>query len=284
MTVAIAGILTFMGLFFTGKPGDRVRGKTDFDFANWIQLVEQYSSRYLSDPEDRVPAFAALAENSAHVNKLEGSNYRAGLWDVNFPRQLLWRRNENKNRNSNGHNPPKIWASWSWASLQWPLEFIYSQFDMWDVTLEVVGFDIQLKYKDFEYSEVEQGRLIVKGYLREIQWTGRSYQSCGSDRIRSTPKELPVEVVWDSGQIETQKLVSCLEVNAEWNTRKSHGILLICDGIETFKRVGYFTFNHQKMQLEKGRNRRQDGLEVSPKEFSDWNWFRASELQMVNIV
>lgn len=39
--------------FFTGRPVDRVRGKTDFDFERWIQLVEQYSKRHLSNSNDR---------------------------------------------------------------------------------------------------------------------------------------------------------------------------------------------------------------------------------------
>jgi hypothetical protein len=270
--------------FFAGRPVDRVRGKTDFDFENWIQLVQQYSKRHLSNPDDRLPAFAAIAENFAYVNKWKGSKYRVGLWEVNFPRQLLWRRDDKEKRNSNGNNPPKIRASWSWASLQWPIEFIYSQYNICGVTLEVVGFNIQLKNQDFEYGEVEQGRLIVKGYLMKIQWTGRSFQSCDSDRMRGTPKKLPIEAVWDSDQTEKRKLVSCLEVNAESNTRKSHGILLSCDGVKTFRRVGYFTFDHRKMRLKKGPNRKRDKPRVSPKRSSDWNWFWVGERQMVNIV
>ncbi|CZR59390.1 uncharacterized protein PAC_09282 [Phialocephala subalpina] len=269
---------------FTGRPWDRVRGKTDFDFGNWIQLVEQYSRRHLSNPDDRLPAFAALAENFAYVNKLEGSKYRAGLWEVNFPRQLLWCRDGEEKHNSDSNNPPTIQASWSWASLNRPIEFIYSTYDIWGVTLEVVDFNIQLKNQAFEYGTVEQGHLIVKGYLKEIQWTGRSFKSCGSDKRGGTPKDLPIEAVWDSDQTKTRKLVSCLEVNAESNTRQSHGILLVCNSLKTFKRVGYFKFDHQKMQLEKGRNRRQDETGVSAEKSSNWNWFWVSELQMVNIV
>jgi len=81
----------------------------------WARMVEDYSSRHLTRPEDKGPAIQGLAnEMKRHIK----SPYIAGLWYINLPLDLLWQRAP---WNTCTRTPSYRAPSWSWLSIDGPV-------------------------------------------------------------------------------------------------------------------------------------------------------------------
>ncbi|PMD42002.1 HET-domain-containing protein, partial [Hyaloscypha variabilis F] len=77
----------------------------------WARMVEDYSSRHLTRPEDKGPAIQGLAnEMKRHIK----SPYIAGLWYSNLPLDLLW---QPVGRNTRAPAASFRAPSWSWLSI-----------------------------------------------------------------------------------------------------------------------------------------------------------------------
>lgn len=81
----------------------------------WLRLVEEYSRRQLTFPDDRLLAISGLADRFG--SKLN-SNYFAGLWESQLPYGLLWRCTVPQTRPTNERAP-----SWSWGSIDGPISY-----------------------------------------------------------------------------------------------------------------------------------------------------------------
>ncbi len=79
----------------------------------WGKMVEEYSSRNLTYPTDRLVALSATAKRIAHPAL---GKYLAGLWRRNLTDRLLWWR-----RSSTYPSPRStsyVAPTWSWASVE----------------------------------------------------------------------------------------------------------------------------------------------------------------------
>jgi hypothetical protein len=56
-------------------------------FAAWQLAVGEYTKRQLSDPNDKLPALAGLAEAFSQVRE---DQYSAGLWRRRLIHDLMW--------------------------------------------------------------------------------------------------------------------------------------------------------------------------------------------------
>ena len=66
---------------------------------NWLQEVIDYSARRTESLDDKLVAFERTAKHMAVAMGWDLSQYKAGLWMKDMPRQLLWCRDyhsENK--------------------------------------------------------------------------------------------------------------------------------------------------------------------------------------------
>ncbi|KAH7397470.1 heterokaryon incompatibility protein-domain-containing protein, partial [Pyrenochaeta sp. MPI-SDFR-AT-0127] len=83
--------------------------------AKWLRTVQQYTSRALSKPSDKLPAISAIAEEFQRKTSDEDreDEYFAGLWGSHFLIGLAWRR-----RFTVPFKRVLPWRapSWSWAS------------------------------------------------------------------------------------------------------------------------------------------------------------------------
>ncbi|KAL5318987.1 hypothetical protein ACEPPN_014055 [Leptodophora sp. 'Broadleaf-Isolate-01'] len=82
----------------------------------WHSLIQAYSQRSITKQSDRLTAVGAVAEKvSAYIR----SEYHAGLWRSDLPRQLLW---EVPSQRSADYLRPwpfeNNYPSWSWASVE----------------------------------------------------------------------------------------------------------------------------------------------------------------------
>ncbi|KAK2002756.1 HET-domain-containing protein [Colletotrichum falcatum] len=89
-------------------------------FETWRLIVNAYSKTELSFATDTLYALAGLAER---VKELSGSQYLHGLWEADLAKGLAWWDETHERRH--GFDAP----SWSWACVQKPHYFDFSQSD-----------------------------------------------------------------------------------------------------------------------------------------------------------
>lgn len=87
----------------------------------WHRIVEQYSTRALTTPGDKLPAISGIASN---IRKATHSEYIAGLWKCNLALNLLWQRATSTQSDENLCSL-ETWRapSFSWSSLNAPVTY-----------------------------------------------------------------------------------------------------------------------------------------------------------------
>lgn len=104
--------------------------------AAWKYEVEWYTARNLTNPHDKLPALAAVAQR---YSRSTGGDYLAGLWKPTFRQDLLWRHipdyslitvsDEGNPMRGDEYRAP----SWSWAAVDGV------------VTNELAGFTLEVR-------------------------------------------------------------------------------------------------------------------------------------------
>lgn len=136
----------------------------------WYQLVEDYASRDLSFPSDKLVAFSGLAKAFGRDPK---ARYLAGNWSTDLPAALLWQVKDNA-----ATRPAYLAPLWSWASLMGSVsydslrlepdhdcaQYEYPE-DIYDglKTLKVESAQVVLDSKDKPYGDVREGRILLSG-------------------------------------------------------------------------------------------------------------------------
>jgi hypothetical protein len=221
---------------------------------NWITLVEDYSHRSLSKLSDKLPAFAAIAENFAQTMKLDASDYCAGLWRSDMQIQLLWQRDTTQTPSAEKGSGTERHTetpgpSWSWASLRDSIIFECDQRSYYPKhTLEVVECGIEPKTPGYRYGEVQSARLTVHGYVKQARWTGHLFREVISDDSCGSSSVLPIHAVWDSSVEASPGFYWCLEISLRAIYPGSCGIILTAIDCQSFKRVGYFKYGHYRLE------------------------------------
>lgn len=82
----------------------------------WLNIVERYSSCYLTKESDKLPAIAGIASN---FQKRTGYSYFAGIWSEDIHYGLLWLGINAKLRRPKTRRAP----SWAWPCYDGPLHF-----------------------------------------------------------------------------------------------------------------------------------------------------------------
>lgn len=127
---------------------------------SWKNIIQDYSSRSISDPRDRLLAISAVARK---FKGLADDECMAGLWRKDIPRLLLW-------RSCAEFPPPEYLApSWSWASLLGPISF--HNIEPRDADLELVAVQVQYLVPHDPYGRITGGFLQVRGIVAEaVAW------------------------------------------------------------------------------------------------------------------
>ena len=103
-------ILTTPSSYFSLRP--------PADLETWFRLVEEYSTRSLTQPGDKLVALAALA---TYLRPHLGSEYVSGLWLKYLDRSLLWLSKDSRMQTGTHRRAP----SWSWAALDGPVAHLH---------------------------------------------------------------------------------------------------------------------------------------------------------------
>ncbi|KAJ4267072.1 hypothetical protein NW762_003170 [Fusarium torreyae] len=132
----------------------------------WSTLVLCYMRSSITDPYDRLPALAGIAER---LNTIVQDEYIAGCWKSQIWLDLLWWQADGKSRN----RPAEYFApSWSWASIpDGDLNYVSTRSCMVDEAFEVLDHNIKLSYPQLRYGPVTSGFLVVQGRIISEQYT-----------------------------------------------------------------------------------------------------------------
>jgi hypothetical protein len=126
-----------------------------------MQIVEDYSERDITFPEDRLPALAGLA---AELQKLWKDDYIAGMWRGCLLRHLAWgttHRNVYPSAEddlSDFHVPLEYHSpGWSWTSYKGRVHI----YEVAEEHAQVVECSVTLLDKTAPLSRVRGGRLVL---------------------------------------------------------------------------------------------------------------------------
>lgn len=103
--------------------------------ADWRPLVENYTTRLLTNPDDKLVGISGLAKIMLEATEIQNRNdghestgYFAGLWEENFLQELSWvapRIKSNGPWSSPSRSATYRAPTWSWASNNAPVEYIW---------------------------------------------------------------------------------------------------------------------------------------------------------------
>lgn len=96
-------------------------------YHDWHLMVSNYSTRELTNPLDKLPALAGLAQRFQKLSNERTGHYLAGHWENDLPSSLLWHRDRFP-LSLAGPKParPTVYRapSWSWASMEGSVDFV----------------------------------------------------------------------------------------------------------------------------------------------------------------
>ncbi|KAL0935850.1 uncharacterized protein CTRU02_208064 [Colletotrichum truncatum] len=225
-------------------------------FQLWSAIIEEYSSRSLTAPEDRLPAISGIAKMMEYMFRppTRGRNiYMAGLWDKrDLPIQLLW-----MSKTSQAPRPPGAYIapSWSWASASGPVYWRIPQrmltskeiapYD-WTSRSEVQNVSMQYANDNAPYGAVVGGSITLSGFTFDP-----SQVSPGDIQLRfdTYGEVIPLDAVDWSFWCEVGDLLCVHLFSYEPDVEDKlqgfpHGLILASNDDGTYRRVGVY-INHK---------------------------------------
>ncbi|KAI0376804.1 HET-domain-containing protein [Hypomontagnella monticulosa] len=139
----------------------------------WREIIENYSSRRLTNPTDALPALSGLA---SEFHRATGDTYVAGLWKMDIIQGLSWSRWSAlpiKYKNDEPILLDKYLApSWSWASIlgKKVLFMANTQYDHVKRYADVLDIKIQLATKD-PFGAVQGGSITLRAPFLELPFS-----------------------------------------------------------------------------------------------------------------
>ncbi|KAK3321519.1 heterokaryon incompatibility protein-domain-containing protein [Cercophora scortea] len=128
----------------------------------WWEIVQAYSALALSYADDKLPAMSGMATRMA--SRRPGSIYLAGLWSDSLALDLLWLNADAIGPSRTLKSRPDGWRAptWSWASLDAPVEFPFKDSPAVEMHFEIKDVSCT-PATDNETGQVSQGYLKLEG-------------------------------------------------------------------------------------------------------------------------
>ncbi|KAJ4016238.1 hypothetical protein NW766_004429 [Fusarium irregulare] len=130
----------------------------------WRALVEEYTQRNISDPQDRPIAIAAVAESFARSEQED--TYLAGMWSNSLLGDLLWSVSSPLDDKCNHDNDATKIAgpSWSWTVTPGPINYGHSRIS--GFTAKIIKTPrIELVDPYFTFGPAKSGTISIKGLI-----------------------------------------------------------------------------------------------------------------------
>ena len=133
----------------------------------WHSVVEDYTSRDLTRPSDRLPAIAGFAD---HFGRSTRSEYLEGLWSESLPRDLLWSHIGKPDGRVRRYPFPEQYRapSWSWASVDGGIKFLATKHTA-SSDLAIIGIEEVVEFDASQNRDVNVRVLKLRGKLAKIR-------------------------------------------------------------------------------------------------------------------
>jgi hypothetical protein len=134
----------------------------DIHIDGWRAIVENYSSRSLTNEEDRLVALSGIAKR---YEKILVDEYIAGLWRSRIITEILWAAKADSSFQT--RRPSKYRApTWSWASVDGPIGYLWTGGEQrWQQCCTVLDAQVDTVGDDHT-GQLKGGYLRVFGTLR----------------------------------------------------------------------------------------------------------------------
>lgn len=110
-------------------------GVNEYSLSFWRSLVRDYSRRFLTFPNDKLPGIAGVA---ADYSRMFSGAYLAGLWEFSLVSELLWCSNRSDITRPTVQRAP----SWSWASVDGEINHKWCPVDMGYNFMKIVSCQV----------------------------------------------------------------------------------------------------------------------------------------------
>ncbi len=159
------------GMYIKFGPRRAYPSKVD---SRWTRLVDDYTTRILTNEMDKLPAIAGLASEFARTKQ---DTYCAGLWRQELLVGLMWSLDplsaESKTRNPPTRPAEYRAPSWSWASINGevclqPSAYTWGRmYDSYE-RARIIHVEVSLLTSSNPFGQVKAGHLILSGRLYHI--------------------------------------------------------------------------------------------------------------------
>jgi len=204
----------------------------------WKELVKEYTSRDLSNPNDRLLAISGIATTLGERSK---DLYLAGLWLRDFPSALLWEIASPLDPRPNNYRAP----SWSWGSVDGLVTFPIDLDS--DPDLKLLSYSVTPVESAAPYGAVKAGYIEIMGRMRPAHWINnrhilveiRTEDAVDDESLANTKPD--VEEDLSSEPI----IVWCLQI-CPYDVLQDlgpSGLILATTDEKVFNRLGTFSFD-----------------------------------------
>jgi Heterokaryon incompatibility protein (HET) len=229
--------------------GDHVSSPEQIN-TSWLNMVDDYSPRNLTEETDKLVAIAALAEefHSRHGKQL--GKYCAGIWRNYIPQSLHW--NVGWYNLERLGNAPKYYRapSWTWAAVDYATFWHKPDKDQKVAFyIEVEDCTVSPSTDELPFGPVDSGSLTLKGSLKEVFWNSEIQSKTGTSHVylSSSAQDALGEGVPDTveSRPKVSKHVYFLGLWAHKEADKESGTMprgILLERISgiTFRRIGAF--------------------------------------------
>ncbi|KAG4439747.1 hypothetical protein IFR05_004769 [Cadophora sp. M221] len=188
-----------------------------YGYQLWGEIVEKYSRSTLSFESDKLVAIAGLA---VEIQRMVKDEYCAGLWKKNFLAQLLWRAHpEDTKLREDKVSGPKVLEyiapTWSWASIQCPVEAVYFDPELHHPVAEILEIDIDLANPGNPFGALKNSAVTIRGCLTKAVLRKRK----GKLRLHFSPNSANFLRWTPESSKSPQNSTWCMSGNQRSNSR-----------------------------------------------------------------
>ncbi|KAF1999416.1 HET-domain-containing protein [Amniculicola lignicola CBS 123094] len=142
-------------------------------FAQWAEIVHEFTARKLTYQTDRLPAISGLA---GYMQIDESDEYICGLWRANLNRYLLWKVQDDTSKRARSRLHERLSGpSWSWAAVSNRVKFLNYTKDEWKDDVDILDVSYVLTSKNNPFGPVDCGVLTARGLLVPVWATSPGY-------------------------------------------------------------------------------------------------------------
>jgi hypothetical protein len=245
--------------------------RKDLTSIPWIDLVEQYTMREMSESSDKLIAISAVAQRLVSVTEGKWGRYYAGVWEERFFEQLLWTMHTDKI----AKRPAEYRApSWSWAAvngkLKWPL--IKHLLDA-TISCKLLHVEIQPLRSDQPFGAVTSGRIKILGKVKQALWsadrrtirdsktkavvTNEPHMQTFPDALEDDPQEMTIhvlEVARHGSLVDTMEM-SNIKRCGPYEGNYVAGILLEHISDNVYQRIGFIRLRSPESKTKPSSSR-----------------------------